>query len=116
VPITISGAPPLAGLALTITYNPAVLRMPAITQGSFMSQGGVVPTWAPQVDAIGGRVDLALVRPAGQPTTSASGLIGAISFIAGAAGTSDVTISGVATSATGQSVPLEFVPIRLMVK
>ena len=73
VPITISGAPPLSALTVTITYNPSVLRTPTVTQGSFMSQGAAVPTFVPQVDPNGGRIDLAFVRPAGQATTSAVG-------------------------------------------
>jgi hypothetical protein len=116
VPITISGAPPLSAITLTITYNPAVLRTPTVTQGSFMSQGAAVPTFAPQVDPNGGRIDLAFVRPAGQATVSATGLLGAIAFVAGTPGMTDVTISGMATAATGQSVPLEFSNIRLVVK
>jgi general secretion pathway protein D len=116
VPITISGAPPLSALTLTISYNPAVLRTPTVTQGSFMQQGAVVPTFAPQVDAATGRIDLAFVRPAGQPTSTPAGLVGAIAFVAGDPGMSDLTITGLATSATGQTVPLEFTPIRLIVK
>ena len=116
VPITISGAPPLSAITVTITYNPSVLRTPTVTQGSFMSQGGAVPTFAPQVDPNGGRIDLAFVRPAGQATVSATGLLGAIAFVAGSPGMTDLTISGMATAASGQSVPLEFTNIRLVVK
>jgi general secretion pathway protein D len=116
VPITISGAPPLSAITVTITYNPSVLRTPTVTQGSFMSQGGAVPTFAPQVDPNGGRIDLAFVRPAGQATVSATGLLGAIAFVAGSPGMTDVTITGLATAVSGQSVPLEFTNIRLVVK
>jgi general secretion pathway protein D len=116
VPITISGAPPLTALTLTITYNPLVLRTPTVTQGSFMSQGGAVPTFAPQVDTNAGRIDLAFVRPQGQATLSATGLIGAIAFVGGAPGMTDVTITGIATGASGQTVALEFSNIRLVVK
>jgi general secretion pathway protein D len=116
VPITIAGAPPLTALTLTITYNPLVLRAPTVTQGSFMSQGGAVPTFAPQVDATAGRIDLAFVRPQGQATVAAAGLVGALAFVAGTAGMTDVTITGMATGASGQTVPLEFTNIRLVVK
>ena len=116
VPITISGAPAISALTLTITYNPAVLRTPTVTQGAFMSQGGVVPTFAPQVDPNGGRVDIAFVRPPGQATLSATGLIGAIAFMAGSPGMTDVAVTGLATSPSGETVPIEFTPIRLVVK
>jgi hypothetical protein len=68
------------------------------------------------VDPNGGRIDLAFVRPAGQATVSATGLLGAIAFVAGSPGMTDLTISGMATAASGQSVPLEFTNIRLVVK
>jgi hypothetical protein len=116
VPITISGAPPLSAITLTISYNPLVLQTPTVTAGTFMQQGGVAPTFAPQVDGAAGRIDLAFVRPGGQPTSAAAGLLGAIAFVAGNPGMTDVTITGVATAASGQSVPLEFTPIRLVVK
>ena len=116
VPITIAGSPGITTLSLTLTYNTNVLRTPTVTQGTFMAQGGVTPTFAPRVDPAAGRIDIVLSRPAGQPGAANNGLIGAIAFMAGAAGTTDVAITGVATGPSGQSVALEFAPIRLVVK
>jgi hypothetical protein len=56
------------------------------------------------------------VRPSGQATVAGTGLLGAIAFLAGTPGMTDVTITGMATAASGQSVPLEFTNIRLVVK
>jgi general secretion pathway protein D len=116
VPIQIAGATNIGTISLTISYDPAVLTTPTVTQGSFMSQGGMSPTFVPKVDAAAGRIDFVLSRPSGQTGASGSGLLGAVTFVAGSAGTAEITITGVATSSTGQSVPLQFAPARVVVK
>jgi hypothetical protein len=116
VPIQIAGATNVGTVSLTITYDPAVLTTPTVTQGSFMMQGGLSPTFVPKVDAAAGRIDLVLSRPSGQAGASGSGLLGAVTFVAGSAGTAEITVTGVATSNTGQSVPLQFTPARVVVK
>ena len=116
VPIQIASATNIGTISLTISYDPAVLTTPTVTQGSFMSQGGVTPTFVPKVDAAAGRIDVVLSRPSGQTGASGSGLLGAVTFVGGSAGTAEITITGVATSSTGQSIPLQFVPARVVVK
>jgi type II secretory pathway component GspD/PulD (secretin) len=115
VPITISGAPPIVSIALTVTFDPAVIRTPTVTLGSFMSQGGVAPTFSPRTDTPG-RIDLVIARPPTQVGASGSGLLAAIAFVGGAPGATDLAVTGVAMSASGQTVPMEFTPTRLIVK
>ena len=43
VPVSITGASQLSGVTLTVTYNPAVLRLVNVQEGSFMRAGGVGP-------------------------------------------------------------------------
>jgi hypothetical protein len=43
-------------------------------------------------------------------------VLGAISFTAAAPGTADVVITGVATTATGQTVPLQFTSAKIVVR
>jgi hypothetical protein len=116
MPISIANAPPIVSLSLTITFDPAIVKPQAVTQGSFMMQGGASATFVPRIDAAAGRIDIALSRPASAGGASSSGLIGAIAFVAGAAGTSDVAITGVATGVNGQTVVLDFTPARVVVK
>ena len=116
IPITIAGAPAVSTISLTITYNPAVVRAPTVTQGSFMMQGGVTPTFIPSVDAQAGRIDIAITRGSGQGGASNSGLLAAIAFMTGTAGTTDFTVTGVAASATGQPLPVEITPTKIVVK
>jgi hypothetical protein len=116
VPITIANAPAIGSLTLTLTYDPAVVRNPVVTQGSFMMQGGVAATFVPRVDPAAGRIDLAISRPPGQVGASLGGLVAAVAFTAGKAGATDLTITGVATSPAGQTVPLDFGSARIVVK
>src|SRR5262249_17503638 len=41
VPISITGASRLSSMSLTVTFNPAVLRLRSVQEGSFMRSGGV---------------------------------------------------------------------------
>jgi general secretion pathway protein D len=116
MPIQIVGAADIATLSLTISYDPSVVRTPTVTQGSFMAQGGTSSSFAPGIDATSGRIDLAFTRPPTGPGASGSGLLAAISFVAGQAGTTDIRVTGVATTSAGQSLPIEFAPARVTVR
>ncbi len=116
MPITIANAPQIVSISLSITYDPGMIKVQTVTPGSFMMQGSVTPTFVPRTDAAAGRVDLVWSRPAGQPGAANAGLLGAIAFTTGNAGTANVTITGVATGVNGQTVPLDFSPARIVVK
>jgi general secretion pathway protein D len=117
MPISIAGATQLASLSMTITFDPAVVKAPSVTQGSFTTQtDGAAPTFVPRVDASTGRIDIALSRPSVPAGSSGAGLLAAIMFTAGAAGTTDFTATGIATSVTGQTIPIEFTSARIVVK
>jgi general secretion pathway protein D len=116
VPLMISGISQVGSATLTVSYNPAVLRAVAVTQGTFMQQGGVATSFAPRIDATTGRVDIAIARTGDTSGASGTGLLAAISFQAVAAGSSQVTVSGVAMTATGQPITLQMVPATVTVK
>jgi hypothetical protein len=117
MPISIAGATQLSSLSITITFDPSVVKSPTVTQGSFTAQtDGAAPTFVPRVDASAGRIDIALSRPSVPAGSSGSGLLAALMFTAGAAGSTDFTATGIATSITGQSLPVEFTPARIVVK
>ena len=50
VPISISGASRLSTLSLSITYNPAVVRVRSVQEGTFMRQGGIAAAFTSQAD------------------------------------------------------------------
>ena len=66
VPLSINNASRLSTLTLTVTYNPAVLRVRNVQEGTFMRQGGVTATFTPRIDAAAGRVDIAIARTGDQ--------------------------------------------------
>jgi general secretion pathway protein D len=116
VPISISGASRLSTVSLSLTFNPAVLRVRTVQEGALLQQGGVKATFTQKVDAAGGRVDIAVVRGADVLGASGTGLVAAIMFDAVAPGSSPLSLSGVGTLAGGGAAPLQFQPVTVTVK
>jgi len=116
VPVYVNGVSRASTITLTITYNPAILRMRAVQEGSFLRQGGINVVFTPNTDAAAGRIDLTFVRTGDTVGASGSGLLAAIQFDANAAGSSPLTISGVATSPGGAMIPLQFIPGSVVVR
>jgi general secretion pathway protein D len=117
VPISIEGVTQAVGvLSLTLTYDPTVLRAVNVVQGTHLQQGGVTTTFAPKIDAATGRVDIAIARPFDRPGATGNGLLGAVAFEAVRSGTSPITIQGVLTTTTGQSIPVQMVSGSVTVK
>jgi general secretion pathway protein D len=116
VPISISGASRISMLSLSITYNPAVLRVRSVQEGTFMRQGGIAATFTSQPDPAG-RVDIVITRPNDLTGAVGTGLLAAILFEPIGAGTSTVTMTGVGTVAgTGAPAALQFSPVTVTVK
>ena len=115
VPISISGASRLSAVTISITFNPGLVRVRTISEGTFMRQGNITPTFTQQVDAAAGRIDIAIVRPGDQLGASTAGLLAAVVFEPVAAGTGSLTITGAATHAGGGSAPIEFQPAGIVV-
>jgi general secretion pathway protein D len=116
VPVTITGVQQVSTVTLTVTYNPAVLRAEAVTQGTFMQQGSVTTTFAPKIDAAAGRIDIPISRPAGANGASGTGLLVGISFQAVGAGSSTLAVSGVVLTVDGTPVTVQMVPANVTVK
>ena len=110
VPVSITGASQVSSLSLTITFNPAVLRVRSVQEGSFMRAGGVAATFTQQVDAATGRIDIAIVRPADPTGVAGTGLLGAILFDAVGGGPANLTVTGAATGPRGTPASLQFGP------
>ena len=104
VPIYVSNVSRASTVTLTVTYNPAVLRMRTVQEGSFLRQAGANVVFTPNTDAATGRVDLAFVRPGDKVGASGSGLLAALQFDAVGTGTSQLTISGVLANPTGGAI------------
>jgi type II secretory pathway component GspD/PulD (secretin) len=116
VPVSINGASRVSVLTLTITYNPAILRVRVVQEGTFMRQGGVTATFTESVDATAGRIDIAITRADDAAGASGAGLLAAVLFDPVAAGQSPLGVSGVGTNPEGAPVRLQFSPVTINVR
>jgi general secretion pathway protein D len=116
VPISIVGASRLSLVSLSVTFNGATLRVRSVQEGPFLRQGGASVSFTNQIDPAGGRVDLSLSRGADVTGASGTGLLAMLVMDATASGTSTLTVSGVATTPDGRTVPLTFAPASVTIK
>jgi general secretion pathway protein D len=116
VPLSVNNASRMSTLTLTVTYNPNVVRVRNVQEGTFMRQGGVAASFTPRIDAVTGRVDIAVVRSGDQAGASGSGLLAALLFDAIGPGSSIIQVSGVASSPEGGALPLQFAPQTVTVR
>jgi type II secretory pathway component GspD/PulD (secretin) len=116
VPITVNNAARMSMVSLSLTYNPAVLRVRNVQEGSFLRQGGVAATFTQNVNAATGRIDITIARMADPTGASGSGTVAAVTFDAAAVGSSPLVISGVATQPGGAPLPLQFAPAAVTVR
>jgi general secretion pathway protein D len=111
VPIQITGASQISSMSLTITFNPAVLRVRAATEGSFMRTGGLPATFTTQPDPTGGRIDIAIMRSGDVTGVAGTGLLAALLFDAIGAGPANLTVTATATGPGGMPVALQFAAV-----
>lgn len=116
VPLSINGASRLSLVSLSLRFDPSVLRVQSVQEGSFMRQGNVAVTFTQQADATAGRLDVSIARTDDVTGASGSGLLAAVLFEAVGGGTTNLSLSGVATSPEGVPVPLDFPPTALTVR
>ncbi len=109
VPITVTGTSRLSTASLTVTYNPAVIRVRTVQEGSFMRTGGANATFTQQADPNGGRIDIAILRTNDTTGVAGTGVLAALIFDAIAPGNANLSISGTATAAGGAPLQLQFV-------
>jgi general secretion pathway protein D len=111
VPIQITDASQVSRLSLTVTYNPAALRVRTLQEGSFMRTGGVPAVFSSQPDGAAGRLDIAIVRTGDSTGVAGTGLLAAVLFDAIGPGPANLAVTGTAASPGGSPVALQFAPI-----
>jgi general secretion pathway protein D len=116
VPLSVNNASRLSTMTVTVTYNPNVLRVRNVQEGTFMRQGGVTATFTPRIDAVAGRVDIAITRSGDQAGASGTGLLAALLFDAIGPGNSIIQVSGVASNPEGGAIDLLFTPVSVTVR
>jgi hypothetical protein len=103
-------------ITLTFTYNPAVLKVRTVSDGTFMRQGGVTATFTPRIDSVAGRVEIAVARASDQTGASGTGLLGALLFDAVAPGSTTIGVAGVANAPDGSPLQMTFSPVTITVR
>src|SRR6185436_4684453 len=78
IPISVAGATRVSTLTLSVTYNPALIRVRNVQEGTFMRQGGMQAAFNSQIDEKSGRIDIVITRPADKTGASAAGLLAAL--------------------------------------
>jgi general secretion pathway protein D len=114
VPISITNAARVSTVTLTLLYDPAVLRVRAVNEGSFMRAGGANATFTQEPTP--GRVDITIARSSDATGASGTGLLAAVLFDAIGAGSATLTISGMATGPGGTPMGLRFQPVTVTVQ
>ena len=114
VPVSINGASRLSSLSLTITFNPAVLRVRTVQEGSFMRAGGVQAAFTQQVDAAAGRIDIVVVRPGDTTGVAGTGLLAAILFDTVGGGSANLAVTGSGSAPGGGTLGLQFAPVPVV--
>jgi hypothetical protein len=108
VPILVFGATRLGTVTLSLRFDPKVLRVRLVQEGTFMASGGGTVTFAQQVDAVGGRVDITLTRTGDATGVSGDGVLASVVFDAVGSGVSPLAMGGVVTGPGGLPVPVTF--------
>jgi hypothetical protein len=99
-----------------VSYNPAILRVRTVTDGTFMRQGGITASFTPRIDAATGRVDIAIARTGDQTGAQGTGLLAALLLDPVAPGSSVISVTGVASTPDGTPIPLTFSPVTVVVR
>ena len=114
VPISITNATRISTITLTLAYDPALLRVRAVSEGSFMRSGGASATFTQQVSP--GRVDITIVRASDASGATGTGLLGAVLFEAIGPGVAVLSLSGTATGPAGAAMGLQLRPVTITVQ
>ena len=114
MPVSISNVSRLSTITVTLTFDPNMLRVRTVQEGSFMRSGGANAVFTQQTSP--GRVDITVTRAADSTGASGTGLIGAILVDAIAPGTSTLSMSGAATGPGGTAMGLQFRPTSIAIQ
>jgi hypothetical protein len=114
VPISITNVSRLSTITLTVTYDPALIRVRSVQEGSFMRSGGANATFTQQIAP--GRVDITIVRSSDATGATGTGLIAALMIDAVAAGPVTLSVSGTGTGPGGTPMGVQFRPAVVTVQ
>ena len=106
----------LSTISLTLLFDPNIVRVRTVQEGSFMRQGGMQVTFTQQVDTPGGRIDITVTRMSDATGAAGAGLLAAVLFDAVGAGSVTLDTSGTAMTPGGAPLALQFTPVTVSVQ
>jgi general secretion pathway protein D len=105
VNILLNGAQNVAQVPLQLSYDPRLLQVANVSNGSLLSQDGQIVTVTHREDE--GTMQVTAARPPGSPGITGQGPVVTVTFVAKAAGQSSLTISrGGARDPAMQAIPV----------
>ena len=113
VPVSITGVSQLSTISLTLVFDPNILRVRTVQEGSFLRQGGVQVTFTQQVDTAAGRIDITATRMNDPTGAAGTGLLAAVLFDAIGVGSVSLSTSGTAMTPGGAPLALQFTPVTV---
>jgi general secretion pathway protein D len=93
VNLLISGAQNVYSVPVQLNYNPNLLQLVNVSNGSFLSQDGQVVTLVHREDESLGQSQITVSRPSGAGGVSGQGTVVTVTFVAKAAGQTPLTIT-----------------------
>ena len=116
VPLAITGAAQLSTLSVSLHFDPDLLRVTTIQEGSFMQQGDTSVTFEQDIDPATGRIDLAFTRTGDRAGAAGSGLLASVVFEPLAQGAATLAPSGVGLTPSGAPLALNFSPTTVRIR
>jgi general secretion pathway protein D len=93
VNLLISGAQNVYSVPVQLNYNPNLLQLVNVSNGSFLSQDGQVVTLVHREDESLGQSQITVSRPSGAGGVSGQGTVATITFVAKTSGQTPLTIT-----------------------
>ena len=89
-------------------FDPSVLQVSSIREGSFMGQGAAAVTFAQEVDASAGRIDLVFARTGDATGATGDGLLATVVFDTVGHGSATLSPSGLGLTPDGAPLAFNF--------
>jgi general secretion pathway protein D len=105
VAVSIENAQDAGAASFGLLFNQKALKLLAVQDGGFLSQGGKVSSLSPAIDNDIGKATVSLARPAGSAGVSGSGVLVSLQFEAIGPGTAAIAFSQ-ASMADASQTPL----------
>jgi general secretion pathway protein D len=91
--VTLTGAQNVYSVPLQVSYDPKILQVVNVSNGSLLSQDGQAVALVHRDDDQTGALQITATRPPGAPGISGQGTVVTLTFLAKSAGQSSITIS-----------------------